>query len=30
MVKRKIGFYFLFLRQKDYEFPIKENFIKLQ
>lgn len=29
MVKRKIGFYFLFLRQKDYEFPIKENFIKL-
>lgn len=29
MVKRKIGFYFLFLRQKDYEFSIQENFIKL-
>lgn len=29
MAKRKIGFYFLFLRQGDYDFPIQENLIKL-
>lgn len=29
MANRKIGFYFLFLRQRDFEFPIKYNLIQL-
>ena len=29
MANRKIGFYFLFLRQRDFEFPIKDNLIQL-
>lgn len=29
MAKRKIGFYYLFLKQGDYEFPIQENLVKL-
>ena len=29
MANRKIGFYFLSLRQRDFEFPIKDNLIQL-
>ena len=29
MANRKIGFYFLSLRQRDFESPIKDNLIQL-
>ncbi len=29
MVKRKIGFYYLFLKQGDFEFPLREKLIRL-
>lgn len=29
MARRKIGFFYLFLKQEDYEFPIQENLVRL-